>query len=169
MALPSPWWLALQPANNLRKSIRDNVFRDKIETPRLGSIVYCDLLFGYAEHSGVYVGNGRIAQLSGKGNVEAVSPKKFIGNTTAISIYVSCLEKKAVGDPLVAMRASKMVGEERDYNLLWDNCHQFASGCLSGDFENANNFLWMLKDRTADVLGANTWRVWDLETAELFE
>jgi hypothetical protein len=47
------------------------------------------------------------------------------------------------------------------YNLILDNCHQFTSGCLSGNFENAHNFFWMVRDETFKVLGANGWRVWD--------
>jgi hypothetical protein len=54
-----------------------------------------------------------------------------------------------------------MVNDYRDYNLILDNCHQFTSGCLSGNFENAHNFFWMVRDETFKVLGANGWRVWD--------
>ena len=56
-----------------------------------------------------------------------------------------------------------MVGKSRDYNFIMDNCHQFTSGCLTGDFENADNFLWMLKDTAGEVLGADNWRLWDRE------
>ena len=156
-------WLAW----NLGESIVDNVFRDKV-TPLAGSIVYCDYRFGVAEHSGVYIGNNRIVQLSGSGKVEQVSPREFVKGTTAISIYVSCCEKEAVWDTQVCIRACSQVGNRRDYNFLTDNCHQFSAGCLTGDFEEQNNFLWMLKDLTTDVLGANTWRVWDLSSEELF-
>lgn len=169
MALPrNPLWsLVLKPLSNLGESVVDNVFRDKV-VPVAGSVVYCDLAFGYAEHSGIYIGRRRIVQLSSTGEIESVSPRRFIEGKTAISIYVSCQDRVAVGDAAVARRARKMVGKHRDYNLVLDNCHQFSSGCLTGDFENADNFLWMLKRTTEAVLGSNTWRVWDLESEELF-
>ena len=152
---------------NFAESFVDNVFRDMV-TPVAGSIVYCDLLFGGAEHSGVCVGQDEIVQLSKSGRVELVGPSRFIQGKTAVSIYVSCYETSAVGDVHIAERARSAVGGVRNYNLLLDNCHQFSAGCLTGDFESANNFLWMLKDLTAEILGANTWRVWDLSSDELF-
>lgn len=54
-----------------------------------------------------------------------------------------------------------MVGKKRNYNLLLDNCHQFASGCITGDFENNDNFLFMLKHTAKEHLNLDTWRVWD--------
>ena len=127
------------------------------------------IFFGVAEHSGIYVGDNEIVQLSGSGEIELVDPKEFVENTTGISIYVSCDEDEAVGDVQVAERARSQVGRSRDYNFLMDNCHQFSAGCLTGDFENSNNFLWMLKDEASDVLGSNTWRVWELSSDELLD
>jgi len=146
---------------NFAESFIDNVFRDKV-IPKPGCVVYCDLVFGIAEHSGVYVGNNQIVQLSSSGVIEKVSPTKFIEGKTAISIYVSCKDKEAAGDQQVADRACSMIGKTREYKLLSDNCHQFSTGCLTGDFDNSSNYLWILKDQTSDTLGSNTWRVWDL-------
>jgi hypothetical protein len=55
-----------------------------------------------------------------------------------------------------------MVGSSRAYNLLLDNCHQFTSGCLSGDFENPSNFMYFLKGDAEKYLKCNEWRVWDI-------
>ena len=95
------------------------------------------------------------------------SVRGFVEGKTAISIYVSCRDRVAVGDASVARRGRRMVGKHRDYNFILDNCHQFSSGCLTGDFENADNFLWMLKRTTEAALESNTWRVWDLGSEEL--
>ena len=46
--------------------------------PKKGSVLYCDLSFGIAEHSGIYVGDNRIVHLNGKGEIEAVSPAAFL-------------------------------------------------------------------------------------------
>jgi len=154
---------------NLAKSFFDNVLRDCVY-PVKGSVVYCDLAFGSAEHSGIYIGNNEIVHLDGSGNVEIVDPKEFLnrldGFNLAISIYVSCDGSSAVGGDIIAERAKKMVGEKRDYNLIFDNCHQFTSGCIMGNFENSDNFLWMLKDTAEKEINANTWRVWETTDGE---
>jgi hypothetical protein len=150
--------------SNALESIYDNVFRDKV-FPVNGSIVYCELLFGYAEHSGVYIGDGIIVHLDGSGKIEMVTHQEFLdrlgGLNSAVSIYVSCNYSLPVGDAEISIRAKSMVGKERDYNILLDNCHQFTSGCITGDFENSDNFLFFLKHTAKNKLNANTWRVWE--------
>ncbi|MDP3007725.1 MAG: lecithin retinol acyltransferase family protein [Methylococcales bacterium] len=152
---------------SLLESFIDNVFRDKVPEPKIGSLVYCDIVTGYAEHSGIYVGKRRIVHLNGDGLIESVSPQEFIGRlsgfNTAMSIYVSCYETKAVGSYIVADRARIAVGKKRDYSLIFDNCHQFSAGCLAGDFDNSCNFMWMLKDESKKHLNSNSWRIWDID------
>lgn len=152
------------PLENLAESFIDNVIRSTVDNPAIGSVVYCELAAGLAEHSGIYIGNGKIVHLDGEGVIEAVSVKKFMkrlgGINTAISIYVSCKGNKAVGAKAVAKRAKEMIGTSREYNLVLDNCHQFTAGCLTGDFENHCNFLFLLKDEAGERIGADTWRVW---------
>ena len=150
------------PIANLAESFVDDVIRDKVE-PIPGSVVYCDLAMGFAEHSGIYIGYNKIVQLNKYGDIEIVSLKEFIDGTTAMNILVSCKDTEAVGSQEVARRAENMVGKSRDYNVILDNCHQFTAGCLTGDFEDANNFLTFLKMQTEKVLGTNTWRHWDIE------
>ncbi|MCK8107736.1 hypothetical protein MTF64_12700 [Pseudoalteromonas sp. 2CM41L] len=139
-----------------------NEFKKKRVKPVIGSVVYCDLLFNYASHSGLYIGNNQIIHLNGKGRIEIVSPEKFISRTTAYFINVSCKGTQAVGSKAAANRAKKKLNTSRNYNLLFDNCHQFVAGCLTGDFDNnANNFLWILEMTTEDELGSNSWLPWD--------
>lgn len=148
------------PLYNMAESLVD-VCRDKV-LPCIGSVLYCDLFFGYMDHSGIYIGNGEIVHLSSKGNIEIVSPKQFIDGGTACSIYVSCRETIAVGSVTAANRARTSVGTSRKYNFLLDNCHQFSSGCLSGNFNNIHNFLWMLKDESKKNIDSDSWRQWDI-------
>lgn len=122
-----------------------------------GAVVYCDLIGDYAEHSGIYVGNGQIVNLEGDGKIRKVTFKEFIKGTTGEMIYVSCKGGKSVGSDKVANRALSMVGKSRDYNMIMDNCHQFTAGCLTGDFKGAKNFLWMLKDEAYKAYGSNQW------------
>ena len=156
-----PLRLLLMPLYNMGESIVD-ACRDQVQ-PKIGSVLYCDLAFGYADHSGIYIGNGKIVHLSGKGNIEIVTPKQFIDGGTACSIYVSCKETASVGCKDTAKRARSMVGRSRSYNFILDNCHQFSSGCLTGDFDNSHNFLWMLKDESSKKINSNSWRYWDIE------
>lgn len=143
---------------NIVRGIQDKV------TPVPGSVVYCDLM-DVVEHSGIYIGDNTIVHLSGTGNIEAVSPQEFVarlnGRNKSEFIEVSCIDGCAVGSEEVANRAIEMIGSTREYNLILDNCHQFTSGCLSGNFENPYNFLWMLRDEAKRVLGADSWRAWE--------
>lgn len=156
-----------QVAESLEK-IENRYIISVIPVP--GSVVYCKLLT--AHHSGIYLGDGRIAHLNGDGMIESVDAGEFInrldGFNTAMQIYVACKDGVAVGCAKVAERASRMLGQRRNYNLILDNCHQFAAGCLTGDFENPINFFWMLKDTTKEVLGSEAWRPWDLPPESLF-
>ena len=150
----------------LVRSAVDNVFRDKV-IPVRGSVVYCDKVSGIMEHSGIYVGHELIVHMGRSGDVEYVSPREFMEGTTAISIYVSCIDKRAVGYGAAADHAEESVGSTHDYSLLWNNCHIFCSECLTGR-SNADTFLFMLKQTAEEVMGADSWRVWDIDSDDLF-
>ena len=147
---------------NLSKSLIQN-FLWKTNSPVRGSIVYCDLAFGTAEHSGVYVGNGRIIHRNGNGLIEDVSVNQFLADTTAISIYISCnAQGSAVGSESCAQTAEGMLGVQTDYSLLNENCHQFCSYCLDGDIFSSTFTLTQLKRDAHAYIQASQWRVWDL-------
>ncbi|PMM03462.1 hypothetical protein BCT63_14225 [Vibrio kanaloae] len=147
---------------SLSKSLIQNLFW-KTDGPVRGSIVYCDLAFGYAEHSGVYMGNGRIIHRNGKGLIEAASIRQFLADTTALSIYVSCnAQGKAVGNESTAQIAEAMLGVQTDYSLLNENCHQFCSYCLNGDIFSNTFTLTQLECDALLHIQASQWRVWDL-------
>ncbi|UDQ97019.1 lecithin retinol acyltransferase family protein [Lentisphaerota bacterium WC36G] len=138
-------------------------FRDAITEPERGSVLYTDLLFGMMEHSGIYIGNNRIVELNSQGEVSIVTPSEFISGGTGINIYVSCIDENPIGCEVTAQRAERMVGTKKNYHLLNDNCHIFCSGCLTGDFNNNETFLWMLQQNAQELLNANTWRIWDVD------
>ena len=158
--------LARKAVVNTGESFVDNVFRDAV-TPVRGSVLYCDMAFGNMDHSGIYVGRNLIVQLGRSGDIEYVSPREFIEGTTAISIYVSCIDESAVGYERVADRAEASVGSTRDYSFLTNNCHIFCSECLTGQ-SNSDTFRWMLKHTVEQMMGVNTWRVWDIGNDDLF-
>ena len=130
-------------------------------TPQKGSVLYCDLSFGIAEHSGIYVCDNRIVHLNGKGEIEVVSPAAFLSPFALQDIYVSCMENNAVGSERVANHALSMVGKKRNYNFVMNNCHQFTTGCLTEDFENSSKLLTFLKMQAEKTLNTDTWSLWD--------
>lgn len=134
-----------------------------------GCIVYCDL--GPFEHSGIYLGNNSIAHFNGEGVVEIVNPYKFVQISVRIlgnhnidrPIYVSCKDNISVGSCVIAERVHNQVGDVRNYNLLFSNCHNFCSKCITNNDNSSDVFLWQLKNTTRNYLGANEWLVWDLQ------
>ncbi|MCU5529332.1 hypothetical protein OCA90_00745 [Bacillus cereus] len=144
-----------------------NILEQKYdETPSMGAVLYCKLGFGIMEHSGIYVGHNNVMQLDGKGNINNVKFEEFTSNiTTHVStIWFPC--DKETGQAISCIdavdRAYEMFTKKRDYHLLLNNCHQFSSGCLTGDFENADNFLWMLKETLNKKHGKRIeWREWE--------
>jgi hypothetical protein len=153
------------PLFKCAESIVDNLIRSTIAEPAIGSVVYCSLAMGYADHSGIYVGRNEIAHLDGSGLIELVTPAQFMnrldGFNLAISITVSSTKGSPVGDDEVAQRARRKIGQLVDYNLLRYNCHTFSSSCVSGRSGAGPVTLTGLKRISASHLGSSEWRVWD--------
>ncbi|GAB2991712.1 C40 family peptidase [Psychrosphaera aestuarii] len=137
--------------------------KDTVKEPKVGSILYTGLIGDFMEHSGVYIGNGKIIELNNKGHIVEVTPSEFVDGGTGINIYVSSKNGFPVGSSLIAERAIKYEREVsvKDYNILLDNCHMFTSACITGELENSNSFLWMVKDLAKSSLNADDWLVWD--------
>ena len=114
-----------------------------INEPELGSILYCYLLGGACEHSGIYVGNNEIVHLNGDGLVEKVNHitfmKRLDGKNLAENIYVSCKGLKAVGSKNAAKAAMKLVGKRFQYSMLGFNCHAFTALCFKNSLESPKN------------------------------
>lgn len=166
--------LSPKPSGLMPRSPRLTLDPDKLKrrlTPRRcfepapGTPVYCDLAV-VAEHTGIYIGDNEIVHLNGDGNIEIVSPREFVARLDGVNPAISIrYAAKDDGKPLcrksIADRAKAKVGGSRNYQFVFDNCHQFTCGCISGDFENACNFFWMVETEITDKLGAFTWMNWD--------
>ncbi|HBC3410530.1 TPA: lecithin retinol acyltransferase family protein [Vibrio parahaemolyticus] len=147
----------------LSTSLVDNLFYTT-QQPIRGSVVYCDLLFGQIEHSGIYVGDKQIVHRNGKGIIEKVTVNQFLAGTTGISVYVSCdANGHAVGNETTAQIAEAMLGQHSEYSLLDNNCHQFCSYCLSDEWSTSTFTLGQLKQEAKLYLNARQWRVWNLQ------
>lgn len=111
------------------QAVVDRYCRDRVK-PRRGSILYCCM--GLVEHTGIYVGDNRIVNMSGDGLIESTTPHGFVEGKAAPlgNIYVSCQDDHAVGTEAVAQLAEAAVGESVDYKVLSRNCHRFVVACL---------------------------------------
>ena len=95
---------------NFVDSFIDNCILSCVDEPAYGGIVQCELLFGLAAHSGIYVGNGDIVHLDGDGTVIKSKAKGFLdrldGWNSAISVYTDCmyLTPQVVRGPLNGQR-----------------------------------------------------------------
>ena len=119
-----------------------NVFCDTVK-PKVGSVVKTRLVGGFFDHTGIYIGKDKIVELSGNGDIRIVSHKKFIdgdnGSLARVGVYmyVACAQDEngncyALAAPDIARRARNSVGETRDYNLVFENCHMFTEYCING-------------------------------------
>jgi len=108
-----------------------------------GDVVYCNLMGGW-EHSGIYVGQGKIVHLVNEinqygkmGRIIKSGVDEFLtrcnGWNPAWTVYVACeLNGDHIGLPFYAMQAEAIKKARRGYgyDLLFRNCHQFTSKCL---------------------------------------
>ncbi|AAY60612.1 lecithin retinol acyltransferase family protein (plasmid) [Bacillus cereus] len=138
------------------------------QEPLPGAFVYC-MLGVVVEHSGIYIGGGNLIHLNGRGEVEVVTVASFTDHFTTINrdIFIPMdAEDKVIGSSETLMRALNMVGKERDYNIFLDNCHQFSAGCITGDYESANNFLTWVKDEFNKEVGMSCrWGRWNWKSS----
>ena len=164
----------------------DSTIREKV-TPVEGSVLYCDLWVA-VEHSGIYVGDGKISNIEVEGMAEGAvrrcSPASFTSKSTlGRKIYVSCDKYGAVGDDNVADYANDKVGERSLYGLVFKNCHQFSQQCVEQSqqqidhsvLDTISNFVggdtWeptigALKRAAHKQLGATKWRLWDWQNQQ---
>ncbi|MEF4941887.1 lecithin retinol acyltransferase family protein, partial [Escherichia coli] len=131
-----------------------------VDEPAYGGIVQCELLFGLAAHSGIYVGNGDIVHLDGDGTVIKSKAKGFLdrldGWNSAISVYTDCMDLTPQGCARAAERAKAAVGQHYPYSLLDFNCHRFTARCVTGD---SCPDIWLARHLDSFQKG-DRWRVW---------
>lgn len=168
---------ALTGLKPIKYFIDDN-FRQKVE-PVEGSVLYSDLWVA-VEHSGIYIGDNKIANIVVDGffesSVRSSKPKDFTAKSIlGQKIYVSCDADGAVGDDMVYDGAMGHLGERAFYGLVIQNCHQFCTKCvnyadsdygfglrdlLSFDITMEPS-LKNLKSAARQKLGAMKWLLWD--------
>ncbi|MBY5922322.1 lecithin retinol acyltransferase family protein [Ferrimonas balearica] len=109
-------------------------------TPQPGAIMACHV-FGVVEHTGIWLGEGAIAELHGSGLVRAVSLERFLAKRSGNTLFCLCDHRhQPLADPDVAERAAQALFTYRDYHLTDNNCHRFVWHCLSGDEQRIASF-----------------------------
>ena len=132
---------------------------DKLVKPVPGSVLKCDLVLGAASHTGIYLGNDQIAEvteINGRARVRVVSPDEFIDGDpgsivrTGLYVYVATSNGKALGSKEIARRARASLNRSRGkYSLAGNNCHMFTRYCITG-VDSDESVL--SEDEIADVL-----------------
>lgn len=122
-------------------------FRTKV-TPKFGSVVKVDLV-GVFEHSGIYLGDNKIAVANGNGCIVIESCNEFADCLkTGITIYCSVdKNNNAIGKKKWGNYALKHIGTQYDYSLFAPNksdgqinCHNFVISCISKNY--SDNKCW---------------------------
>jgi hypothetical protein len=140
---------AEQIREKLRSKLEEERYRrgeELCREPPAGTPLKC-ALSGVLDHSGVYLGGGLVAELTGEGVMVAVSLSKFLNGDvgerdwtmirTGFRIYAAC--DKASGIPLGSQYAAMLAriltvdSSEQlgwDYDLFERNCHRFTAVCI---------------------------------------
>ena len=131
------------------------------QVPAVGSVLYCNLAFAF-EHTGIYVGEGKVVHLNGEGLIEKVTLREFVarleGSNPSVSIFCATDKNgKSIGSQTVAERALRMVGRHKRYHLAFDNCHCFTQYCLTGDNTSIGSFN-MVQSLLRHKFGLAKWR-----------
>lgn len=116
---------------------------DTVE-PLPGSIVRCGLGNAF-DHTGIYVGGGRIIHRDGRGYLMEATVEEFLdrigGRNNATVVSVLCDERgRPLADPSAAeaARRAHASAKERDgYDFIGRNCHHFCRLCWGGGEESA--------------------------------
>ena len=127
----------------LRKNFRRRhakTFQKPEIAPVRGCILKCDLGV-LLEHTGVYIGDGKIVGLNRHSQIKVENEQSFFPpgtNPKSNRIYVACYgdTDEPLTSDAVAKRAKKKVDKRTPYNVLFNNCHRFTTGCITGNFEN---------------------------------
>ena len=116
----------------LAKSPSDRYCRSHPVQPRPGSIVCCEV-YNFLDHTGIWIDEETIIELSNSGLVKAVSAERFLSERSGDHIFVACDNQH---NPVVIegtqQRAIAQLFTYRDYDLIENNCHRFVHHCVTG-------------------------------------
>lgn len=115
------------------------------------------------EHTGIYLGDSRVAELCGGGEVRVVSLTRFVNGDaydalpfrTGTRVFAACdaLTRRPLASPLAARTAREAIrrGERLPYDIGIENCHQFTAACVRGVLPSAAAFRHSLGTGLASI------------------
>ena len=119
--------------------------KSNVPVPEPGTPLLVDL-FGVVEHSGIYLGDGHVAELFGDNLLREVTLKEFLEGEkgsrvrTGHRIFAACSRStgETLASPYAVKNARAFIRRIRTvrYNLFRNNCHLFSISCISGSFQN---------------------------------
>ncbi|GLS84391.1 hypothetical protein [Paraferrimonas haliotis] len=109
--------------------------------PEPGSLVACHV-YGVVEHTGIWLGEGHIAELHGSGLIRGVSEQRFLSQRSGKRIFVCC---NRYHQPIrlsedTVTRASSTLYQVKDYHLFENNCHRYVYWALTGENRKVRDF-----------------------------
>ena len=134
-----------------------------IAPPPAGTPLLVSLALAF-EHTGIYLGGNRVAELNGDGHVKAVSLTRFINGTSdgawqvrnGTRIFAACdvctRRPLASARPLETARAAIEAGSNRmGYDFAQLNCHLFTAACVLGIPPGTRQFRSLFDGRVASI------------------
>lgn len=126
--------------------------------PTIGSIVCCEV-YNFVDHTGIWIDQNTIIELSNSGLVKAVSAERFLEERSGENMFVACDNRH---QPIVidgtAERAVNSVYTFREYDVINNNCHKFVTYCLTGQEHSISRFA-SLNKMLCEVANSNIY--WD--------
>lgn len=152
--------------SGLRDSVsaRERRNRDSrlIDAPRAGTPLLVELA-EMVEHSGVFLGRNRVAELNGNRRLLNVSLSAFLNGQPdskvnmrwGTRVFAACDAESGspLSSPKIARTARTFISQvgETDYNLFRNNCHLFTASCVSGILRDGLSWMDWIKDGTFSI------------------
>lgn len=144
--------------NSVKKSPSDSYSSNIKVRPVAGSIVCCEV-YGVLDHTGIWIDQDTIVELSNNGLVKAVSTQRFLDERSGDNIFIACDNRhQPIVIPEAIERAISSVFTYRGYDVIENNCHRFVNYCLTGTEQELTRFQ-SLNDSLFKLSGKNIY--WD--------
>jgi uncharacterized protein YaaW (UPF0174 family) len=137
---------------------KDLEFRHRFY-PKIGSILRTELIAGGADHSGIYIRNNQIIEITeknGSGCVEITDFNDFVHSSSArtgVTVYIAIdkLSKDIIFDNKIVNIANKHIGKKNKYQLMKNNCHSFVHKCIINEDFGKITSVWKFKHLTESI------------------
>lgn len=134
-----------------------------IAPPPAGTPLLVSLALAF-EHTGIYLGDGHVAELNGDGRVKAVSLTRFINGAAdgawtirnGTRIFAACDARTrrplaSLSTLNTARAAFENSASWREYDFAVINCHLFTAACVRGILPRDRKFKRLLGGGVASV------------------